>query len=161
MKRLLASLTVILFAGCGFQPLHQIRSNQCANNFDIKLKKGEGYTAHRLVTALRRNLTLCGHPNIRYAVHLSVNEGSASLVYSPDGTASRTQVTISADYDLINIKTYQSIYKNSWQLSNSYTVNQTEEFANLTTKQAATDNVIDMMAMDIARDIQAYLKSQS
>lgn len=152
-------LLAFALTGCGLEPVYQKHptlDSSSASKVIVKVKKGEGFTAYQLKRALEAQLNRL-NTNKKYTLELTISESENELVFAPDGTARRTQIILEVSYILLN-EELKLIQEKTTKMVSSYTTNQAEEFANISSKDMNKQRLTYNMAMEITRDLGVKLK---
>jgi hypothetical protein len=148
---------MLLLTGCGFSPLHCGDKSQ-SQAICITVK-GNGYTTYKFRRELEKQLALIPRLNKHgYRLTVDLTETKTAAIYAQDATITRSQLTVTARYDLKQDGQNFTQYSN--EVTTSYPVTAQDEFITRNADQAADVRVAICLAEDVARDIGRLLQTQ-
>ncbi|MHA1558766.1 MAG: hypothetical protein ACTSXG_03055 [Alphaproteobacteria bacterium] len=152
-------ISALILSSCTFEPIYKAQGNLDWLNLKIKNSNDMGYAAHRLRTALTPLLKTIKMPqNKKITVELDIKEIFDYIGYASDVTVVRSQGHFIVDLDIL--QNYNSIHKKKLTAITSYTIDENEEFTNLSAQNAARERLIQQIALDISREIAFVLKKK-
>ena len=166
---------LLLVAGCGFHPLNGRDAEGASPVADMaQVKIGEiyeVYTRDKVFQAnarydqILRNRLLDrfnpdGEPSApTYVLRVNLSESSTETGIQPDGTAARTDVSVSAHFRLIKLMTGTLVTEGDTASIDSYPI-VINSYATLVDSQDAQKRAVLSVADDIARRVALYFHAQ-
>lgn len=166
MSRILASVLLagaLVLTGCGFEPLYGAREQSVATE-DLLSRVEVPPIADRVGQLVRIELTnrmtpTRPAPDAAFSLVVKLNESKASLAVEKDSSATRANLTISANFTLNQIGTGEELTSGSVRSVNSYDILQSD-FATLAAEQGArqrgaidvADGIVDRLAIFLLRN---------
>ena len=142
--------------GCGFQPLHYegggTDAKWLASIQIAKIPNRNGQKLRSLLLARFSPKFLRVDP--KYILFVRLTEGKVNLAIRKDETATRANLTITADYTLREKTTKKTFLSGQVGATNSYNI-LTSEFATMTAENNARDRVLRSLANQIPLRISA------
>lgn len=150
------SSVVLGLAGCGFSPMYCGDRSQ-SQPICISVK-GDGYLTYKFRRELEKRLAITPRLNDHnYRLTVDLTEIKTAASYAQDATISRSQITVSARYELRQDgKTYGNFAD---QITTSYPVVAADEFITRNADTSAISRVAIMLAEDVARDINRLIRT--
>lgn len=160
-------------AGCGFQPLNssntnpaagasgaQIRSNSTLSELSAiriaPLSDRPGQEMHNL---LRDRLNPSGQPSApKYQLELRLTESIRELAFESDETATRADLSITANYRLRRVDTQKILHTGQSRSISSYNILE-RQFASTISESDARSRTLRDIADDIRIRLGAYFSS--
>jgi len=159
---LLLLLPMLMLPGCGFEAMHAKRSNSpnasAAALSRIAVEPIPGNSGQLLRAALEDRLSpvpVAASPLYRLAVKLTVRESPIGV--APDGSVSRYNVHLTAQYALNDAKDGKPLYKGTARRVTSYNSLTNAYFSSYVSKDDATRDGIAELAEDCRLQLSAYL----
>jgi LPS-assembly lipoprotein len=152
----LLSLTLLL-SSCGFTPMY------CGDKSQTQAicitVKGEGYTAYKFRRELEKQLAIMPRFNNHdYKLNISLTETKSAASYAQDATITRSQIVVTATYELKQDGKHYGRYTN--EITTSYPVVATDEFITCNADKAAENRSAISLAEEVARDVNRLLRTQ-
>ena len=149
----------LLLAGCGFHPLYADRDR---NGFDadlasIKVNTIADRQGQLLAIALRDALNPTGaQVGTRYTLDVSLESIRQDIGLRADGTASRSEIAMTAKFVLKDIKANQAVLQGTTHSVSSYNV-LTDNYATVVASQNAEQGTVQEVGDDIFVRLQLYV----
>ena len=153
MKRFLIALALVLPA-CGFQPVYAPGGSATFAAGNITVKKIDGRSGYMLRRALQQELA-AGLPNLDAPVTLEVSlkDKLTRLQFKPDGAASRSSYSATANYFLSG---EEISLQGSSDADTSFSV-PNEPYGDISAQTNASDRVMRVLAGRIVDDLRLQL----
>lgn len=156
LSRLLAAgLALALLAGCGFQPLYGPRDGGSATDklAAIKILRIPDRAGQQVRNFLLDRLNPRG-PAAKdlYSLAVTLTEGRQDLAIRKDETATRANLTVSAQYSLIEIATGKEIFRANSTVTTSFNIVRSD-FATVSAENDARRRA----AREVSDDIRTRL----
>ena len=150
-------LVCLSAAGCGFRPLYAERADDGADISvttelaAIRIEAIPNRIGQEVYNMLRDRLNPNGRPDApRYVLRVALEENSEILFISDDQTASRVDLTLKANYKLIEAGTDRVITDGASRSTASYDVLSVEyEYATVTSRNAARTRAARLICDEI------------
>lgn len=127
----------------------------------IKVEMIANRTGQQLRNHLLDLLTPRGQPaKARYLLKVTLQERNREVALDPTGLATRTNVTVSARYALVNAATGELLTTGSARAFSSYNLTESE-FSNLTAENDTVARATELIATDIRARLAAYFVERS
>jgi len=155
----LAIVLALLLGGCGFHPLYAERAD---GGFDadlaaIKVGTISDRLGQELTLSLRDGLNPHGvKVPARYVLDVTLLPTRNDLAIRSDGTASRTQMMIVANFRLKEITTDRTVLQGTTRTAVSFDA-LTDEYANVVARQNAQERSLQDISDDIRARLVAYV----
>ena len=153
------SFFVALFVlqGCGFQPLYGGSKQAASPEFTrIKVESIPDRIGQLLHNHLLSALNPKGRPlKPLYVLNTKLTEGSTSLAVRKSAFATRANLTVSANFNLINALNGQSLYSGKSALTVSYNILDSE-FATLAAQKDARSRAVREISHGIRNQLGVY-----
>lgn len=159
MKNIYPALTLLISAfsltACGFTPVHSSTVGSGLASSSVEIPEIPGRAGHELRKALVEEFAagLPGVDNARLTIDL--RERLGRLAIRPDEAAARTDLTVIGRYTL---NTGTDAITGTSQADTSFNV-PTSAFGDVASQQAATKQVMTILAQRIADDIKLQLRN--
>ncbi len=155
------SFFVALFVlqGCGFQPLYGGSKQAASPEFTrIKVESIPDRIGQLLHNHLLSALNPKGRPlKPLYVLNTKLTEGSTSLAVRKSAFATRANLTVSANFILINALNGQSLYSGKSALTVSYNILDSE-FATLAAQKDARSRAVREISHGIRNQLGVYFR---
>ena len=149
--------TLLVLQACGFQPLYGGGSQAASPEFNqIKVeaipdRKGQILHNH-LLTALNPK----GRPlKPLYLLNTNLNEGSTSLAVRKSAFATRANLTVTANFNLIRTLNLESLYSGKSTITVSYNIHDSE-FSTLASQKDARSRALLEISHGISNQLGVY-----
>jgi len=155
----LAIVVALLLGGCGFHPLYGERADTGydADLAAIKVATIPDRLGQELALSLRDGLNPHGiNVPQRYVLDVRLNAQRNDLAIRSDGTASRTQMMVVANFQLKEIATERTVLQGVTRTAVSFDA-QNDEYANVVARQSAQDRSLRDISDDIRSRLVSYL----
>lgn len=155
----LATVLALLLCGCGFHPLYAERDQ---GGFDadlaaVKVATIQDRLGQELALSLRDGLNPQGiKVPARYVLDVKLIPQRNDLGIRSDGTASRTQMMIIANFQLKEIATDRTVLQGTTRTAVSFDA-LNDEYANVVARQSAQERSLRDISDDIRTRLVAYL----
>ncbi len=159
---ILAGLLVsaLALSGCGFQPLYardadsgQAVTDQLAQIRIQPLRDRVGQQMHNF---LRDRLNPLGQPATPgYVLQVRLKETTTDLGVRSDATATRANLTMTADYKLLAMPGLKTLMKSRSRSTNSYDI-LTDEFATLNAENDARERALLQISEEVKLRLSIY-----
>jgi LPS-assembly lipoprotein len=149
----------LLLAGCGFHPLY---ASHRGSRFDadlasIKVNTIADRQGQLLAIALRDALNPTGaHVDTRYTLDVSLTSVRQDIGINPDGTASRSEIALTAKFVLKNAKAQTAVLEGTTHSVSSYD-DTSDNYATVIASQSAEQRTVDEIGEDILMRLQLYV----
>ena len=147
---------MVLIAGCGFEPLHgqqQSGVNATSAMRQISVPPIPERLGQLLRIELTNRLTPSGPPRSpAFVLSVNVSESKQNLAVRKDATATRANLIISANFELTDAKTEESLLSGTVRSINSYDILDAD-FATLSAESDARRRA----ALELATEIKSRL----
>ncbi|HEY2892412.1 MAG TPA: LPS assembly lipoprotein LptE [Dongiaceae bacterium] len=161
----LAFLGLLTLSACGWQPLYG-KVNTAGGNAAPRLASVHilpiaDRTGQNLYNALRDRMNPAGSPSSpQYDLVIHIEERSEQLLILQDQTASRTNLTLSASFQLYQRGNATPVLKGSSRMTTSYDL-LSDEFATIQSTNEARRRGALSLADDIANQLAVFLAQPS
>ncbi len=121
-------------------------------------KDGSSYAVQMMRQRLKNvlsGLNLDSH----YKTYVRISEETGNLAYATDATSTRSMMRINAQ--ILISRDGQIVYETKLNSVTSYTQNTSDEFVNQSAVQGAQERLIESLTIDISREIQQFVKTNS
>jgi len=155
----LAIVLALLLGGCGFHPLYAERGDSTfdADLAAIKVNTIQDRLGQELALSLRDGLNPRGiKVPTRYVLEVKLFPQRHDLAIRSDGTASRTQMMIIANFHLKEIETDRTVMQGTTRTAVSFD-SQGDEYANVVARQNAQERSLQDISDDIRARLFAYV----
>jgi LPS-assembly lipoprotein len=149
----------LLLAGCGFHPLYAPRNESGfdADLASIKVNTVADRQGQVLAIALRDALNPTGaHVDMRYTLDVQLASTRQDIGLRADGTASRSEVTMTAKFVLRDAKANKTVLQGTTHSVSSYDV-LTDNYATVVASQNAQERTVQEVGDDILTRLQLYV----
>ncbi len=157
-----AAALCLALAACGFHPLYG-RGNDAASAAELEsvyvppLKDREGQLVH---TYLTRGLNPDGRSGpTQYRLEIGLTSSTSDLGIRQDQTATRRNLTLSAQVQLHDIDTNKVVYRTTSSVVISYNIVEAH-FATVSAQEDATDRAARAIADDIRTRVSVFLANR-
>jgi len=164
----LAALLLLLALGaCGFQPLYGDRSADAIKADEGLARVSVGVIADRTGQMLRNELEVRLDPNnlnlpALYGLAVTLEESIGTLAVRRDASATRANLTLTAQYALKSSESGEIIHSGSVRSRNSYDIlGADKEFSNLTARDEARRRAARDLADQIALRLALALEKRT
>ena len=154
-------LIALAFSGCGFRPLYGDHTGSGGETLaQIGVEQIPDRAGQKLRNMLLERLTPTGPPgNPAYVLSVSLDEARQELAIRKDETATRANLTVTAQFVLRALREPQlGTYAGVANSTNSYNVLRSE-FATLSAENDARDRALRVLAEEIRIRIAAALQN--
>ena len=151
-------LMILMFSltSCGFSPMY------CGDKSQTQAicltVKGDGFFAYKFKRELEKQFAIMPRLSPQeYKLFVTLTELKSAATYAEDATITRSQITVSAAYQLRHADQAVGEFKN--EISTSYPVVASDEFITKNADQAAITRSAIALADDVARDVNRLLRT--
>jgi LPS-assembly lipoprotein len=151
--------TALMLAGCGFHPLyaHHRETGFDADLASIKVNTIPDRQGQRLAIALRDGLNPTGtRVETRYTLDVELSGQRVDIGVRPDGTASRSQVTMTAKFTLKDAKANTPVLQGTTHSISSFDV-LSDNYATVVAQHGAEERTVQDVGDDILRRLELYV----
>jgi len=149
----------LLLAGCGFHPLYA-RHRQSGFDADlasIKVNSIANRQGQLLTIALRDALNPTGaRVDTRYTLDVELSAGAQNIGIRPDGTASRSEITMTAKFVLKDTRANTAVLQGTTHSVSSYDV-LTDNYATVVAAHSAEERTVREVGDDILMRLELYV----
>ena len=151
--------TALMLAGCGFHPLY---AHHRETGFDVDLASIKVNTipdrqGQRLAISLRDGLNPTGaRVETRYTLDVELAAQREDIGVRPDGTASRSQVALTAKFTLKDVKANAPVLQGTTHSISSFDV-LTDNYATVVALHTAEDRTVQDVGDDILMRLELYV----
>jgi len=159
-KRVFLLLAVVSSAACGFQPLYGGGKNGpvAGELAEIKISPIADRLGQQLRNELLDLLTPYGQPaHPKYRITISLTESKSELAVKKSEAATRANMTVNADFRLIDFRTGAEVFKGTSSLVGSYNI-LSNDYATLAAERSAKERIVKQVALDIQTRLSAFFK---
>ena len=163
-RSIIALWSVTFLNGCGFEPLYAPMTRASVQDLGVKIDPipdREGQLMRNALFALFQPHGLVVNP--AYQLKTKISFDQADLGFRRDETASRTRITATTEFQLINLQTQKVIHKGKLKATTAYTVGPQVTSAALpliVSEKDSKKRLVQQLATDIHRDIATYVLTQ-
>jgi len=162
-RRLVLSVALLALGGCGFQPLYAGR-DRGELNVDlaaIKVNTIPNRIGQLMAISLRDGLNPTGAkvPQ-RYTLDVQLSEYRVDVGYRSDGTTSRSQITVTASFNLRSAhseSTEPALLTGSTRAVSAFDV-QVDDYATTVAQHSAEERSLNQLSDDIQTRLAIYVK---
>lgn len=153
----------LLLAGCGFEPLYGQRRGDPGTTADLAAVE-VGPIPDRVGQQVRNRLLDLlaprgGRDRPHYRLDVLLSEERTGVLVEPDDTASRVNLTLSADFTLSSLESRQPIFDGRTRAIAAYNITRAD-YANLVAERDATRRAAETVADEIAARLAVFFKRQ-
>ena len=146
-----------LLAGCGFSPVYGNRAATATALQQVLISPIPDREGQILRNALIDRLNPRGMPgNPRYRLDVTLSESLNRLAVARDDSLVRGQISIRAQYQLIELATNQVALSGQSRALNSYNVGD-QQLAAVVIENTARSNALQEVAQDIATRLSLFI----
>ena len=147
-----------MLTGCGFRPLHSVKSGASAANLaEIRIAPIADRIGQQFHNLLLDKLTPKGlSPAPSYVLHVTLTEARQNLAVRKDTVATRANLIMRASFKLVRIGDDALLMNNSAISVNSYNI-LNEEFATLSAENDARVRAVRELSDTIRTRVAVYL----
>lgn len=161
MKKLITLILFVFLAGCSFTPLFTEQNQQdvLKQTAYIRIDPISDIDGVKLKELLSARLKTDQQQEKKYKLKITLTEktiGDVSI--QTTSFSSRSRLILTADYQLIDIKTKQILDSGSTNIGQSY--NLTTPYSTYIAKKKAKDNLIKVLSDNISLKLFSYFKQQ-
>ena len=147
--------------GCGFRPLHGDHSTG-GSSAEFALIKVEPIK-DRIGQLLRNHLRTAFNPkprtqNPRYLLKTRVSQSTASLAVRKSAFATRANLTVTANFHLLNAATAKPLFSATRSITVSYNILDSE-YATLAAEKDARNRAVNELSEDIRIQLSVYFSN--
>jgi LPS-assembly lipoprotein len=157
---LLALLAVATsLAGCGFHPLyaHHRESGMDADLATIKVNTIKDRLGQLLAISLRDELNPTGaRAETRYTLDVQLDSVRHDVGLRPDGTASRSQIVLTAKFQLKDVQSRQTVLEGMTHAISAFDV-LTDDYATIVAQHTAEERSLRDIDDDLRTRLQLYV----
>ena len=148
----------VLVASCGFRPLYAERATGVSFQLAaIEINVIDNRVGQILGNHLRDQFNPYGRPsNPLYRLGVTTNETKQDLAIRKDETATRANLTLSADFTLSHADSGKELIRGSVQSTNSYNI-LSSDFATLSAEDDARRRAVREIGDDIKTRLASFL----
>jgi len=162
-KIFLILTSLVVLSSCGFRPLYG-NTNTLAGSTtsldQIMLEDMPGATGLNMKNALIDRFYHHGYPeNPLYALRVNLQESGRSIVIEKNDTTTRTQLVMSATYDLIDRRTRKSVDHGTIRAVSSFN-NLPSQYTTIATQSDAREMTIRELADKLTLRMGVVLEQQ-
>jgi len=146
-------------AGCGFHPLyaHHAQSGFDADLASIKVNTIRDRRGQLLAITLRDALNPTGaRVETRYTLDVKLGAARQDIAVRPDGTASRSQVVLTATFQLKDAKADKTVMEGTTHSVSSFDV-LSDDYATVVAQHAAEERTVRDIGDDILTRLSVYV----
>jgi LPS-assembly lipoprotein len=158
-RSLLLGAAALALAGCGFHPLyaHHRGSGFDADLATIHVNTIKDRQGQLLAIALRDGLNPTGaRADTRYMLDVQLNSLRVDIGLRPDGTASRSQITMTAKFALKDAKGEKTMLEGTTHSVSSFDV-LTDDYTTVVAQHTAEERTLRDIGDDILTRLQLYV----
>jgi LPS-assembly lipoprotein len=152
----------LTLAGCGYQPLYGERPTGVSTD-DLALVYVAGIPdrpGQQLRNNLVQRLNPSGQPSQPiYTLNVSLSVASTGVSLSRDNTTSRTSITTTAKYTLIDSATGKSVFTGTSRATDAYDV-LISDYATLVSRDDAVNRALREVSDDMRTRIAVYFQDR-
>ena len=151
----------LLLAGCGFHPLYagHSRSGFDADLASIKVNTIADRQGQLLAITLRDALNPTGaRVNTRYTLEVSLTSVHQNIAIRADGTASRSEVALTAKFTLRDARGNQAVLQGTTHSVSSYDV-LSDNYATVVASHNAEERTVQEVGDDILARLELYVSN--
>jgi LPS-assembly lipoprotein len=158
----LASAALLALGGCGFRPLYAGR-DRGELNVDlaaIKVTTIPNRIGQLMAISLRDGLNPTGtRVQQRYILNVQLSEYRVDVGYRSDGTTSRSQITMTATFSLldVNTKIKEPLLTGSTRAVSAFDV-EVDDYATTVAQHSAEERSLTQLSDDIQLRLAIYVK---
>lgn len=159
-KKCLMSLSLLVLAGCGFQPLYGSGSSSlfATEMRQIEISPIKDRIGQQLRNQLEQRITPKGRARInKYILKVTLSESRQDLAIKKSEIATRANLNFLASYIIIQKATGKTLTSGKSRMVTSYNI-LTETFATLIAENDARKRAVREMSVDITSKVAAYFK---
>ena len=152
-------LVALALAGCGFHPLyaHHGRNGFDADLASIRVNTIQDRQGQLLAIALRDGLNPTGaRVETRYTLDVELKSGRQDVGVRPDGTASRSQITMTARFILRDAKADRTVLQGTTHSLSSFDV-LSDNYATVVAQHTAEERTVRDIGDDILTRLELYV----
>jgi hypothetical protein len=157
-------LLILFFLGaCGFEPLYKSHEAQNPQSFKLQVTGNNDHAqiTFRFKKALEyqlRQITKKIDSPLIIKVNLGLEFGD--IGFNQNASILRTQGRGAAQISIQENSVSKPFYENEIDLVSSYTVNESEEFSNLSAQNASRERIIQNLAVQVGREVIRALNQE-
>ena len=162
-RTVLLTFVIAVTAACGFQPLYGggKKGQVAAEMASISINPIADRRGQQLHNALLDLLTPYGRPSRpAYELKVQMKESKSELAVRKSEIATRANLTISAQFQLVDLAQKRTVYSGSSRVVGSYNI-LSSDFSTLVAEDDARSRVIPEVARDIQTRLSAYFRLRS
>lgn len=159
-KHTLVGMIGLWLGACGFQPLYGTGSGSrvIADFSRVQVAPMRDRIGQQLHNQLERLLHPRGAaPQYRYRLQAKLNESTSSLAVKKSAFATRGNLTVTANYSLLEVSTRRSLVNASNAITVSYNIFNSE-FETLMAEKDARKRAVRELAQEIRIRLGVYLR---
>ena len=161
---LCAGLAAFALLGCGFQPLYGGRDEPggavTEEMSEILIMPIEDRTGQQMHNMLRDSLTPLGQPaEPLFGLRVRLKETTEDLGIRKDATATRANLTMVADYSLIDWQDKATLFKGRSSSTNSYDILDSQ-YATQVAEDDARKRALQQLSDEMKIRLAIYFKSR-
>lgn len=160
-------MLVFILQACGFRPLYGHHSaDQSGLNVEqrlagIRVEAIANRLGQEFHNQLRDALNPYGQPaQATYRLRIELRESRESLVTTPDLSATREDLTVYADFVLIDLED-KPLFRDTSQAAVSYNIFLINPYNDLSTRRDAHERAIKLLAEEIRNRLAVFLNRGS
>lgn len=161
--RILTVLSLLLISACGFSPLYRTNGIKTTNlTAAVKIEPIADYDGYLLQNFLTDGL----NPNkmdvakkYKLIVHLNAPSISEQNIQD-DNFSSRERMTLTASYQLMDIKTAETVINTTSSATGAYNI-ATDAYATWMAQKKVRENLIKMLADRITLHVISFVKKEA
>jgi LPS-assembly lipoprotein len=163
MKKIRLFLPIIfffIFTSCGYEPIYSKNVSSNKELLSISVKNIKDRSGQILRNSLLNQL----NPEkerviIKYKLTVEISESRANLAYRRDMSATRADLTITANYLLTEIKSGEIIFEQETKSISSFDVVESV-YANLIAEKDAREKNLQVISDDIFTNLVIFFKDK-
>jgi len=161
-RHLLAATGLLALGGCGWQPVYATRSRRevSIDLAAIKVNTIPNRLGQLMAISLRDGLNPTGAkvPQ-RFTLDVQLSESRVDVGYRSDGTTSRSQITMTASFQLhaMSTETKEALLTGSTRAVSAFDV-LTDDYATVVAQHSAEERSLNQLSDDIQLRLALYVK---
>ncbi len=146
---------------CTLRPLYATQKTESSEHLAyVKIANIEGRLGQIMRNSLLQKITPQGQPrNPLYILEVTLNFSDRDLGVAKDATATRSEVSLSANYTLKDYTTGKVLYTGKEVENTDYNILTSSYYSNIVSKNNAQEGVVEFMSNLIKLSLASYLNS--
>ena len=163
MKKIILFLYLIvflIFTGCGYESIYSKKVHKNKDLLHISVKNIKDRSGQILRNSLLNNLNPDRERVIKkYKLIVEITESKSSLAYRRDMSATRTDLAVTANYLLTDIKNGEILLKETTTSTSSFDVVESV-YATIVAEKDAREKSLDVLSDNIYTDLVIFFKNK-